>query len=184
MLRSVELDDDLSRVPSEVGNITSDRRLPAKMHAERFHAAQKPPHFSFGIRRLASQRLGAAAYSWLDICSRHTYGPPYCPTPAPPHEGEGVKVTNVPAVSSVLQESILARKATDWAPPGRARRWRRRPSPWRVGQQVRIPGPCAHQLDGLLGAVAARRALAAALVLEEAASGSAPRPSYRPCRTG
>src|ERR1700685_4226967 len=90
MLRSVELDDELSRVPSEVVNIASDRRLPAKMHAERFHTAQKPPHFSFCVRRIASQRVGAAAYSWLDICSWHMRGL-LLPHPYPPHEGEGKK---------------------------------------------------------------------------------------------
>src|SRR5580692_7860115 len=90
MLRSVELDDELSRVPSEVGDITSDRRLPAKMHAERFHTAQKPPHLSFGVRRLASQRLGVAAYSWLDICSRHLRGL-LLPHPCPSPQGGGVK---------------------------------------------------------------------------------------------
>src|ERR1700722_19271127 len=107
MLRSVELDDDLSRVPSEVGDIAPDRCLPAKMHAERFHTAQKPPHFSFSIRRLASQRLSAAAYSWLDICSRHLRGL-LLPHPCPSPQGGGVKITNVPAAWSVLRESILA----------------------------------------------------------------------------
>src|SRR5580704_4983607 len=107
MLRSVEFNDDLSRKPGEVGNITSDRRLPAKMHAERLHTAQKPPHFSFGIRRLASQHLGAAAYSWLDICSRHMRGL-LLPHPCPSPQGGGVrKITNVPAAWSVLRESIL-----------------------------------------------------------------------------
>src|SRR5580700_9739108 len=90
MLRSVEFDDNLSRMPGKVSNITSNRRLPAKMHAERFHAAQKPPHFSFGVRRLASQRLGAAAYSWLDICSRHMRGL-LLPHPCPSPRGGGVK---------------------------------------------------------------------------------------------
>src|SRR3984957_14104316 len=90
MLRSVELDDDLSRMPSEVGNVTSDRRLPAEMHAERLHTAQKPPHFSFGIRRLTPQHLGAAAYSWLDICSRHMRGL-LLPHPCPSPQGGGVK---------------------------------------------------------------------------------------------
>src|ERR1700724_31347 len=90
MLRSVELEDDLSRVPSEVSDIAPDRRLPAKMHAERLHAAQKPPHFSLGIRRLASQRLSAAAYSWLDICSRHMCGLLH-PHPCPSPRGGGVK---------------------------------------------------------------------------------------------
>src|SRR5580700_2543469 len=127
MLRSVELDDDLSRVPSEVGNVTSDRRLPAEMHAERFHTAQKPPHFSFGIRRLASHGLGTAAYSWLDICSRHMRGL-LLPHPCPSPRGGGVRITNVPAAWSVLRESILAQKATDSAPPGPARISRRRAS--------------------------------------------------------
>ena len=50
-------------------------------------------------------------------------------------------------------------------------------------EQRFVPTRRAHQLDRLFGADPAGRALAAALILEEAQAGSAPPPSCRPCRT-
>src|SRR5581483_4409527 len=54
----------------------------------------------------------------------------------PPHKGEGLHRAcgtalnpNSPTASSGRRENTLARKAADWAPPGRGRRLRRRASP-------------------------------------------------------
>ena len=57
------------------------------------------------------------------------------------------------------------------APPGPGRRSRRRASPRELAEERLVPLGALHQLDRLLGADAAGRALAAALVLEEAAAG-------------
>jgi len=55
MLRSIKLDNDLAGVPREIRDVDSDRRLSAKMQAERLQRTQQIPKLALGIGRATTQ---------------------------------------------------------------------------------------------------------------------------------
>jgi hypothetical protein len=69
VLAAVELDDELRRAASKIGEIRPDRRLAHELGAVQATIAQAQPELALGVRRSGAQVLGAGG-GWK-VCRAH-----------------------------------------------------------------------------------------------------------------
>jgi hypothetical protein len=71
MLRSVKLNDDFARMPSEIRNIDANRCLPSEVHSQWLQRSQQEPQLSFGICNITPQGTRLRAGSLCNGAMRH-----------------------------------------------------------------------------------------------------------------
>ena len=106
VLASIDLDDDAGRVTSKIDDVAVNTNLPTEMRARCWNSmAQVPPKLPLGVRWSSAQGAGEATLRWHDLTI--TLGPDSrlvsCrhiivslqrpPPPAPPHKGEGSRLS-------------------------------------------------------------------------------------------
>jgi hypothetical protein len=83
MLAAIDLDDNLSLMTGEVGEVQTNRRLTPKVVLFEWRLPQMLPEFLFGFGRITTQR-SSARHATVYGTLRSLWHPPPTPDPSPP----------------------------------------------------------------------------------------------------
>ena len=89
MLRSIDLDDQSRRHTGKIGDVRSDRDLPAKVSSRDWYTAEVTPEPCFRIRRIQAKPTGRRAVELVDRAFAHCQCSPHPARLRSPAQGRG-----------------------------------------------------------------------------------------------
>src|SRR5580704_5330057 len=110
VLRAVDFDQKPCRHAGKVGNVGTDRHLPAKMRTIEFKPSKMTPQFLFGIGRVATKLMGAQVSDVSNIFAAHALPHPPPAAATLPLSGEGFMA----AIAQRLVRGTLAGAEPDF----------------------------------------------------------------------